>query len=214
MNRSFPAAFGSNTSAPRTNSSMWKNRYQNEEKAVESARLAEVARRTEFNEINFPSLGGGHTDVEGWGGEEKAIIKDSGNKWVELASDWKIHDIVEKQYAEIKKEQDDRKKQEFSRVIPKIYVENTNFGTTRSKNEDTYEEDPYVEYPHVSRNTVNNDDDGWSTVVPKPKKVKKTKTRIEVPSGPSDDNGPSIWENEEDEYEHRYETFKAKSGAY
>jgi hypothetical protein len=177
---------------------MWKNRYQDEEKAAESARLAEIARRTEFNEINFPSLGG-HTDVEGWGGEEQPTIKESGNKWVELASDWKIHDIVEKQYAEIKKEQDDRKKQEYSRVIPKIYVENTNFGTTRSKNEDTYEEDPYVEYPNVSRHQTN-DDDGWSTVAPKPKKVKKTKTRIEVPSGPSDDNGPSIWEAEEEEY--------------
>lgn len=197
MNRSFPAAFGNkNNTAPRTNSSMWKNRYHDEENA---ARLAEVARRTELNDINFPSLGG-HTGIEGWGGEEHASIKESGNKWVELASDWKIHDIVEKQYAEIKKEQDDRKKHEFSRVIPKIYVENTSFGTTRSKNEDTYEEDPYVEYPHASRNTVNHDNDGWSTIAPKPKKVKKTKTRIEVPSGPSDDNGPSIWEHEDEEY--------------
>ena len=177
---------------PRTNSSMWKNRYQNEE----DIRLTEIARRTEFNEINFPSLGG-NDNVEGWGGEILPTIKESGNKWVELASDWKIHDIVEKQYSEIKKERDDRKKQEFSRVIPKVYVENTIFGTTRSKNEDTYEEDPYVEYPQQQEN---NDDSGWSTVAPKIKKVKKTKTRIEVPAGPPDDNGPSIWENEEDEY--------------
>jgi hypothetical protein len=176
--------------APRT---MWKNRYQDEE----SIRLAEIARRTEFNEINFPSLGG-NDSVEGWGGEAQPTIKESGNKWVELASDWKIHDIVEKQYAEIKNERDQRKKQEFSRVIPTVYVENTIFGTTRSKNEDTYEEDPYVEYPQSSQQA--NNDDGWSTVAPKLKKVKKTKTRIEVPSGPPDDNGPSIWENEEDEY--------------
>lgn len=172
---------------------MWKNRYQDDD----SIRLAEIARRTEFNEINFPSLGG-HDTVDGWGGEAAPIVKESGNKWVELASDWKIHDIVEKQYEEIKKERDDRKKHEFNRVIPTVYVENTNFGTTRSKNEDTYEEDPYVEYSQYNQQA--NDDSGWSTVAPKLKKVKKIKTRIEVPSGPPDDNGPSIWDDVEDEY--------------
>ena len=131
MNRNFPA-FGK----PRTNSSMRKNKYHDEE---EAARLTEIARKTEFNEINFPSLGG-HDSVEGWGGEQSVgqNVKEYTNKWVELASDWKIHDIVEKQYADIKKEEEERKKQEFSRIIPKIYVVKTNFGTTHSKYEDTY----------------------------------------------------------------------------
>jgi hypothetical protein len=205
MNRNFPA-FGK----PRTNSSMRKNKYHDEE---EAARLTEIARKTEFNEINFPSLGG-HDSVEGWGGEQSVgqNIKEYKNKWVELASDWKIHDIVEKQYADMKKEEEERKQQGFSRIIPKIYVEKTNFGTTHSKYEDTYEEDPYVEYPIVSRSQEENSDDGWNTVAPKPKKVKKPKTRIEIPSGPSDDNGPSIWENDDDY--NPYEIFKARSGAY
>lgn len=203
MNRSFPAAFGNrksdNTSAPRTNSSMWRNKYQNEEKAAEAARLAEVARRTEFNEINFPSLGGSMIE-QGWGGEEKPepVVHQSGNKWSELAADWKIHDIVEKQYAEIKKEADERKKNEFGRIIPKVYIENKTLGTTHSKHEDTYEEDPYYDSPPVSRNDGDIDEDeGWTTVSSKPKKVKAKRKPVMMDCDPVYEPPASIWENDE-----------------
>lgn len=200
--RAFPSAFGNkNNNAPRTNSSMWKNKQKEED----NTKRLEEARKTEFNDINFPSLAGNGA-IDGWGGEEKRESVQSGNKWVELASDWKIHDIVEKQYAEIKKEEDERKRSDFTRILPKVFVENRSLGTTHSKHEDTYEEDPY--YDHDTNEEYSNTDEvGWTTVCAKPKKVKKVKTRIEVPAGPSDDNGASIWENGDDEYEH----FKEKS---
>jgi len=203
--RAFPSAFGNrkqqNNSAPRTNSSMWKNR-QNDEKAVEEARLAEVARRTEFNEINFPSLGGSMVE-QGWGGEERSEpVRQSGNKWSELASDWKIHDIVEKQYAEIKKEQDERKKNEFGRIIPKVYIENKTLGTTRSKHEDTYEEDPYYESPPVTGNDEDSEDEGWTTVSAKPKKIRvKRKPAMMLCCDSIEETPESIWDqNQSEEY--------------
>jgi hypothetical protein len=179
---------------------MWKNR-QNDEKAVEDARLAEVARRAEFNEINFPSLGGSMVE-QSWGGEERSEpVYQSGNKWSELASDWKIHDIVEKQYAEIKKEQDERKKNEFGRIIPKAYIENKTLGTTRSKHEDTYEEDPYCESPSVTRNDECSEDEGWTTVSVKPKKMKVKRKLTPMCCDTTDETPSSIWDqNQSEEY--------------
>ncbi len=194
-------AFGNrNTFASRTNSGMWKNR-QNDEKAAEEARLAEIKRRTEFNEINFPSLGGSMVD-QGWGGEERSEpVYRSGNKWSELASDWKIHDIVEKQYAEIKKEQDARKKNEFGSIIPKTFIENKTLGTTHSKHEDTYEEDPYYESPPLTGNDGDSEDEGWTTVSVKPKKMKVKRKLTPMCYDSIDETPSSIWDqNQSEEY--------------
>ncbi len=138
---------------------------------------------------------------QGWGGEERSeTVYQSGNKWSELASDWKIHDIVEKQYADIKKEQDERKKNEFGRIIPKAYIENKTLGTTRSKHEDTYEEDPYYESPPIARNNGGSEDEGWTTVSVKPKKKVKRKVAM-MCCDTIDETPSSIWDqNQSEEY--------------
>jgi hypothetical protein len=149
--------------------STWKAKF---EKKQQDQKDAEMAKKVEINDISFPSLSTESAWGGGGGGAGKAKELPKKN-FAQLAAEWKTADELQtfRQKEEMERQEQERKNYESgSGTIGSRFY--NNFGTTRSRMEDTYYEDEYAE-DYVPPPTADTSDD-WRAVERKVRRAPKS----------------------------------------
>lgn len=194
----FPSAFGKKSSfAPREEP--YHIRKAREDAAAKKAAEEKAERGREFNEVNYPALGGASSS---WGSAPAA----GGGKAVSfaaLATEWKARDDAEKERAEIaemRRQREEAERIAFSRVRPPP----PRFGFSHSRREDTHEEEE--EYPRYGAHSpirgeegygadggASDDEGGWTSVQRPAKKPRTMRSYAPPPPQSSNTEEDSCW---------------------